>query len=153
MRDPLERFRADVARTRAWIAVAMETMDAVLERVHHASDFAPDLQARMDKDAIAHMALALRDGERLLDRISTMESDIAEILEDEVDEAAANATGRRDNAEAVLRYICQEPEQQSRVREELAALGHDASNLTANEQAIVIAVARGVCSAFLEESA
>lgn len=153
MPDPLATIRRDIGHLRGWSHVALDVMDAMIDRVTNPSDFAPDLQARLDRDAVEHMRMCMRDGERILDRASQLESEVAAVLEEEIDLATANARGRLDETEALLRYICQDPEQQAHVREELSAVDIDVRSLSPREVALVTAVARGICSAFLEEEA
>jgi ribosomal protein L16 Arg81 hydroxylase len=139
----------------AWTTTTVEAMDTLLDRVSFPGDYAPDLQAALDRSAVDMLRQCMREGDRALELLSDVRNAFSE-AEDEaqerVDIVKQEAADRRDNDEGLLRYICQEPEQHARVREELEALDIDPRNLDARTLKIVTAVARGICTAFLEET-
>ena len=157
MRKPVPaREPSPLDAVTAWTTTTVEAMDTLLDRVSFPGDYAPDLQVALDRSAVDMLRACMREGDRALKLLSDVRNALAE-AEDEaqerVDLAKQEAADRRDNDEGLLRYICQEPEQHERVREELEAIGVNPRDLDARTLKVVTAVARGICAAFLEETA
>lgn len=146
---------SQVDEASAWTTVTVEAIDTLLDRVAFPGDYAPDLQVALDRSAVDMLRACMRDGDRVLEALRDVRNDLAEIeddLKERIELVKQEFADRRDNDEGLLRYICQEPEQHTRVREELEAIGVNPRDLDARTLKIVTAVARGICTAFLEEA-
>jgi uncharacterized small protein (DUF1192 family) len=153
---PAQKANKKIDDATAWLTVTVEAIDTLLDRVAHPGDYAPDLQAALDRAAVDMLRVALRDGDRVLELVGDIRNDIADVEENVEERVAAerqDASDSRDAAEGLLRFICQEPEQNAHVQEELLAMGVDWRTMDAHTLKVVTTVARGVCSAFLEGDA